>query len=129
MLRPAVEILRPGVKILKEAPAGPAESAGVQRGPARSRRDLRKNCAGPKNPIFPSKKVLFSLAGMDRSTLISQIGKKETILATSFLVRLAFLNRVVLVPTGTARPGRECVSKPRALARGIEEKLKKCKGK
>ena len=94
------------------------------------RRDLRGNCEGARKSDFSRQKnVFFPMAGMDRSTLISQIKKKETILATSFLVRLAFLNRVVLMPTGTARPERECFSKPRALARGIEEKSKKCKGK
>ena len=80
MLRPAVKILRPGVKILKEAPAGPAESAGVQRGPARSRRDLRKNCAGPKNPIFFVEKsvVLFGWDGQIHSHLADRKKRNDS---------------------------------------------------
>ena len=49
---------------------------------------------------------MFSpLAGMDRSTLISQIKKKETILAMSLLVRLAFLNRDVTPTMEGGDPG------------------------
>ena len=80
MLRPAVKIFRPGDKILKEAPAGPAESAGVQRGPARSRRDLRGNCAGPKNPFFSSKKsvVFFGWDGQIHSHLADRKKRNDS---------------------------------------------------
>ena len=71
------------------------------------RRDLRGNCEGAQKSDFSRQKnVFFPMAGMDRSTLISQIQKKkETILSMSFLVRLAFLNRDVTPTMDGGDPG------------------------
>ena len=70
-----------------------------------ARRDLRGNCEGAQKSDFPRRKnVFFPMAGMDRSTLISQIQKKETILSMSFLVRLAILNRDVSPAMGGGVP-------------------------
>ena len=71
-----------------------------------ARRDLRGNCEGAQKSDFSRRKnVFFPMAGMDRSTLISQIKKKETILSMSFLVRLAFLNRDVTPTMEGGDPG------------------------
>ena len=71
-----------------------------------ARRDLRGNREGAQKSDFSRRKnVFFPMAGMDRSTLISQIKKKETILAMSFLVRLAFLNRDVTPTMEGGDPG------------------------
>ena len=71
-----------------------------------ARRDLRGNCEGGQKSDFSRRKnVFFPMAGMDRSTLISQIKKKETILSMSFLVRLAFLNRDVTPTMEGGDPG------------------------
>ena len=71
-----------------------------------ARRDLRRNWEKAKKSDFPRRKnVFFPMAGMDRSTLISQIKKKETILSMSFLVRLAFLNLDVTPTMEGGDPG------------------------
>ena len=70
------------------------------------RRDLQRNCEGAQKSDFSRRKnVFFPMAGMDRSTLISQIKKKETILSMSFLVRLAFLNLDVTPTMEGGDPG------------------------
>ena len=70
------------------------------------RRDLRGNCEGARKSDFSRQQnVFFPMAGMDRSTLISQIEKKETILSMSFLVRLAFLNLDVTPTMEGGDPG------------------------
>ena len=77
-------------------------NGGPDRSPPGSARELR---GGPKIRFSRRKNVFFPMAGMDRSTLISQIKKKETILSMNFLVRLAFLNRDVTPTTEGGDPG------------------------
>ena len=93
-----------------------------------ARRDQRGTCEGPQKSDFPRRKnVFFPMAGMDRSTLISQIKKKETILSMSFLVRLAFLNRDVSPAMGAACPGATA-AKMNSTASGLFRTQSRPKG-
>ena len=86
-----------------------------------ARRDQRGNCGGgPKSDFSRRTNVFFPMAGMDRSTLISRIKKKETILWMSFLVRLAFLNRDVSPAMGGGVPRRDCVLSIKSNRKSIE---------
>ena len=54
---------------------------------------IAKIYENPKNVIFRHKIVKISITGMERSILNSLWKKNETVLFSSFLVWLAFLNR------------------------------------
>ena len=77
---------------------------------------------GPEKSDFFRRPVTeISTPGMDRSILVSPSKKKETILATSFLDRLAFLNRGRVLPLGLACLGADIPEKKLGFYRGIKE--------